>query len=155
MKGIIPGSMCHYGSGVHAMDVNTYLFFDGDCREAFEFYERSLDGRIETMMTYGEGPARDKVPVEAHERIMHVCLRVGGYRIMGSDRPGPHSNGPIEGAYLVLGIADPDEAERLFGVLSEGGQVEMAMEETFWAWRFGTTVDRFGVRWMVNCEKEG
>ncbi|WP_435106208.1 VOC family protein [Arhodomonas sp. AD133] len=135
------------------MDVSTYLFFDGDCREAFEFYERALGGRIETMMTYGEGSARDKVPAEAYERIMHVCLSLGGYRIMGSDRPVTDAHQPIQGAYLVLGVADPDEAKRLFDILSGSGHVEMPMEETFWARRFGTTVDRFGVRWMVNCEK--
>lgn len=136
------------------MQLHTYLKFDGDCREAFEFYHRHLGGKITAMMTWKDGPMADQASPEIHDKIMHACLDIDGHMLMGSDST---SMSPYQGngdAHVVVSVADPDEAERVFQALSEAGRVEMPMDETFWARRFGVAVDRFGVPWMVNCDKE-
>lgn len=134
------------------MQINAYLFFDGRCAEAFQFYERVLGGKIDFMQTAGESPARDQMPPEQHDSIMHVRMSVGDQVLMGSDAPPPHFEQP-RGFYVSLGIEDPAEAERIFNALAEGAQVRMPLQKTFWAGRFGMLVDRFGTPWMVNCEK--
>ncbi|MGA8261017.1 MAG: VOC family protein [Arenicellales bacterium] len=136
------------------MQVNTYLSFDGDCREAFEFYEQCLGGKIQAMMTFGDGPGCNHVPAELHGRIMHGSIRLGEHFLMGTDGTPDHPYSGINGAHVVLSLPEPEEAERAFEALSEQGRVEMPIQETFWARRFGMTVDRFGVPWMVNCDKE-
>jgi PhnB protein len=132
------------------VQLNPYLNFDGNCAAAFRFYERSLGGRIEAMLTHGESPIAGQVPSEWHARIMHARLVVGDQVLMGSDVP-PGQYEPPRGFAVSLVVDDPAEAERAFAALAEGGTVRMAMQETFWALRFGMLVDRFGVPWMVNC----
>lgn len=133
------------------MNVNAYLFFDGRCREAFEFYEQCLGGRIEAMMPYTGTPAEAHVPPGWGEKIMHARLTLGDSLLMGSDaQPGRHDQ--PKGFAVTLQSGDPAEAERVFAALAEGGTVGMPLEETFWAARFGMVVDRFGTPWMVNCE---
>ncbi|QTF93503.1 VOC family protein [Halomonas sp. BM-2019] len=138
------------------MLLNAYLIFDGDCRSAFEFYRRCLGGEIVAMHTYGEAPAEEAMPAASHDKIMHARLEVDGQVLMGSDNP-PECPVPyegIKGIHLTLGVDTPEEAERLFSALADNGTVQMPLEETFWAKRFGMLVDRFGVAWMINCEKE-
>lgn len=136
------------------MQLSTYLSFDGNCREAFSFYEQCLGAQVVAMMTFGESPACDQTPEESRDKIMHGCLQLGENLLMGTDAtPGcPHRS--ISGAHMVVSVPDPGDAERVFEDLSRDGSVEMPMQETFWARRFGMTVDRFGVPWMVNCERE-
>ncbi|HEX8693548.1 MAG TPA: VOC family protein [Longimicrobium sp.] len=134
------------------MRIDTYLFFDGRCAEAFRFYERVLGGRIDFMQTAGESPVRDQTPPEQHDSILHVHLSVGDFVLMGSDAPPPHFEKP-QGFSVSISVEEPGEAERIFRELSEGGQVRMPMEKTFWAARFGMCVDRFGTPWMVGCDK--
>ncbi|HEX8245647.1 MAG TPA: VOC family protein [Longimicrobium sp.] len=134
------------------MLMNTYLFFDGRCAEAFRFYEQLLGGQIEFMQKAGETPERDRLPPEQHDSIMHVRMRVGDQVLMGSDAPSPHFEKP-QGFFVSLQIDEPAEAERIFNGLSEGAEVRMPLQKTFWAGRFGMLVDRFGTPWMVNCEK--
>ncbi|MBF8221865.1 VOC family protein [Halomonas sp. 328] len=138
------------------MLLNAYLTFDGDCRAAFECYQRCLGGEIVAMHTYGEAPAEMAMPATAHDKIMHARLVVDGQVLMGSDTmpdcPAPYEG--IKGISLTLGVDTPEEAERLFAALADDGTVQMPLEETFWARRFGMLVDRFGVAWMINCEKE-
>ena len=136
------------------MKVDTYLFFDGQCAEAFRTYERVLGGEIEFMQTNGDSPVRDQTPPDQYDRVLHVSLRVGDRRIMGSDAPPPHFEQP-QGFSVSVSVGEPEEAERIFAALSEGGQVRMPMQETFWAPRFGMCVDRFGTPWMVGCEQGG
>jgi PhnB protein len=132
------------------MTVNPYLFFNGNCEEAFRFYADRLGGSIVSMQTYGEGPDCSEMPI-APEKIMHAQLRLGDQILMASDSPDEPK--PISGYSLAITVDEPEEAERVFEKLAAGGRVQMPMEETFWAQRFGIVLDRFGVSWMVNCEK--
>jgi PhnB protein len=131
------------------MKIDPYLNFNGTCREAFTFYAELFGGQIDTLMTYGESPMAGEMP-EMHERVMHVSLPLGQTTLMGSDAP-PQYFQPAQGIWVSLHVEDEAEAERLFGALREGGAVTMALEQTFWAKRFGMVTDRFGTPWMINC----
>ncbi|MGH6816482.1 MAG: VOC family protein [Hyphomicrobiaceae bacterium] len=134
------------------MQLNTYLAFDGQCQAAFKFYEQVLGGRIIMMLTHGETPACTHVPSEWHSKIMHARLVVGDRVLMGSDAP-PGRFEPPKGFHVQIGVRDPAEAERIFNRLAQDGKIAMPLQETFWAAKFGMLVDRFGIPWMVNCEK--
>jgi PhnB protein len=134
------------------MQVNPYLTFDGQCEAAFEFYAKVLGGKIETMMTYGSSPMAEQTPPAWRNKIMHARLTVGDKMLMTSDAP-PDRYEAMKGFMVTLGIGDPSGAEHLFHVLSENGTVQMPIQETFWARRFGMLVDQFGTPWMMNCEK--
>jgi len=132
--------------------LNAYLFFNGQCEEAFTFYAKVLGGEIEAMMPHEGTPAAGNVPPEWRKKIIHARMRVGDTLLMASDAPPDHSE-PAKGFKVNIGVDDPKEAERIFKAFSEGGTVQMPIQETFWALRFGMLVDRFGTPWMVNCEK--
>jgi PhnB protein len=134
------------------MQLNPYLLFDGQCEAAFKFYERCLGGNLAALMTYGEAPMASQMPSEAHGKIMHARLVVGDTVLMGSDAPQGHYKEP-QGISVTLGVDEPGEAERIFNALAAGGSVGMPLQETFWALRFGMLVDRFGIPWMINCER--
>ena len=133
-------------------EVSAYLVFNGDCEAAFKFYEKCLGGRIEMAMTHGDSPMAQQVPPEWRNKIMHARMTVGNTVLMGSDAPPEHYAEP-KGFSLSLGIKDPAEAERLFNELSASGKVQMPLQQTFWAVKFGMVVDRFGIPWMINCEQ--
>lgn len=133
------------------MQFHPYLMFDGQCEEAFKFYERVLGGEIAAMMRFEGSPAEDSVPPEWRGKIMHARLVVDGMTLMGSDAPQGFER--PQGFSISINIDKPAEAERIFNALGEDGEIRMKMEETFWARRFGMVVDRFGTPWMVNCEK--
>ena len=134
------------------MQVNPYLNFNGDCAEAFRFYERVLGGRIEAMTTHGDSPIADQVPPAWHTQILHARLVVGEAVLMASDSPPEHYQKPA-GLYVSLNIQDSAEADRIFNALAENGTVTMPIDRTFWAARFGMLVDRFGIPWMINCQQ--
>ncbi|VVO96958.1 VOC family protein [Pseudomonas fluorescens] len=136
------------------MKINPYLIFNGNCKAAFTFYAQSLPGEIEAMMTFGETPAGEHVPKDLHNLIIHTRLVVGDQAIMGSDTTPDRPVDDMAGFSVSLNVDSIAEAERVFTALSEDGTVQMALEQTFWAARFGILVDRFGVSWMVNCEKD-
>ena len=131
------------------MQSNTYLFFDGECKAAFKFYEQCLGGKIDQMMTYGDGPMCQEIPSEQRDRIMHANLTVGGMVLMGSDTP-PDGFEKPQGFSVNLQFDDLVEGERIFQKLAENGTVKMPFQETFWSTRFGMLVDRFGTPWMIN-----
>ncbi|MGH7629189.1 MAG: VOC family protein [Gemmatimonadales bacterium] len=134
------------------MQVNPYLNFDGQCAEAFRFYEKVLGGKIEAMITFGDSPAASDVPSDWHDRIMHARLVVDGQALMASDSPSEHFEKP-QGLYVSLNVDKQADGERIFQALAEGGTVKMPFEKTFWAaGGFGMLVDRYGTPWMVNCE---
>jgi len=133
------------------MQVNPYLHFSGQCAEAFRFYEQVLGGKITFMQTHGESPMRDQTPPDWHDAVMHASLQVGDEVLMGSDAPAEYFEKP-QGFSVSLGITDPAEAERIYAALSEGGQVRMELQKTFWAERFAMLVDRYGTPWMINCQ---
>ena len=133
------------------MHVNPYITFDGQCAEAFRFYESCLGGEL-FMMTYGDAPDGAQVPPGNDDRIMHASLKVGDTPLMGSDAPPQWAQKPA-GFSVSLAVGTVEEAERVFASLSAGGTVTMPLAETFWAHRFAMFVDRFGTPWMINCEK--
>ena len=133
------------------MQLNPYLTFNGQCETAFKFYEKCLGGKIEAMMAHTGTPAEAHVPPEWREKIMHARLNVNGEVLMGSDAPPDHYKEP-KGFSVSLQFNDIKEAERVFNALAESGRVGMPLQQTFWAARFGTVVDRFGIPWMINGE---
>ena len=135
------------------MRINPYLEFGGDCEAAFRFYERSLGGEIEAMLPFAGSPAEDFAPKEWGEKIMHARLAIGDQVLMGSDTPPDRRQTPA-GFSVSLQMESAEAADRVFHALAEGGTVRMPIEETFWAIRFGMLTDRFGIPWMVNCDRE-
>lgn len=133
------------------MQLNPYLSFNGQCEIAFKFYEQCLGGKIGVMLNYGSSPMAEQTPLEWHDKIMHVRLTVGDQVLMGSDSM-PEYYEETKGMSVSLNTNDPAEAERIFQAMAENGTVRMALQETFWAARFGMLVDQFGIPWMVNCE---
>lgn len=137
------------------MQFTPYLNFDGDCAEAFRFYEQVLGGRIEFMQSFGESPMAGEIGPEGHDRIMHARLAVGDQVLMASDSPPEYYERP-QGLYVSIHVEEPGDAERIFQALAEKGTVKMPFEKTFWAaGGFGMLVDRYGTPWMINCEKGG
>jgi PhnB protein len=134
------------------MQLNPYLTFNGQCEAAFKFYEQCLGGKIEAMMPHAGTPAEEHVPVEWRNKILHARLAVGDAVLMGSDAPPERYEKP-RGFSVSLQINEPVQAERAFHALAEGGAVQMPIQPTFWAARFGMLVDRFGTPWMINCDK--
>lgn len=135
------------------MELNPYLSFNGDCETAFKFYEKHLGGKILAIMKYADSPACDETRPEDLGLVMHACMEIGPYHLMGSDSPSAFPYEPIRGTQVAIHTEDPADADRLFNVLSEGGSVQMPIQETFWAKRFGMATDRFGVPWIINCNK--
>ncbi len=133
------------------MRLNAYLHFDGQCREAFDFYAKTLGGKIVATMSYGEMPGQKPDP-QMKDKILYTRLDADGNVLMGSDAP-PQYKAKPQGFSLSLGVDTPEKAERLFRDLSTGGSVNQPMMETFFAHRFGMAVDKFGIPWMVICEK--
>lgn len=133
------------------MQLNPYLTFNGNCEEAFKFYAQALGGKILAMMSYAEMPGEKPAP-EMSKRIMHARMTVGDTLLMASDC---HSGEDVEmkGVMIALNVPDPKEADRVFQALAKDGKVQMDIQETFWAHRFGMLADRFGTPWMINCEK--
>jgi len=135
------------------MRIETYLAFDGNCAEAFKFYEQCLGGKIAGMTRYGESPMAEQTAPEWRDKIMHARLEVGDQILMGADAPPKMFNGN-HGFSVSVTVTDKSEAERIFGALSEGASVRMPLQQTFWSPAFGMLVDRFGIPWMVNCEQQ-
>ena len=129
-----------------------YLTFNAQCEAAFRFYETALGGKIVAMLRHGDVPMAGPVTPEAKNHILHARLMVGDRALMGSDAQQGHYEAP-KGFYVNLSPTDPAEAERVYKALSEGGQVQMPLQETFWAQRFGMFADKFAIPWMINCEK--
>jgi PhnB protein len=133
------------------MQAITYLFFpNGDCEQAFERYREVLGGTITARIRARGTPAEPYMPPDWADKLLHACLDLGETQLMGSDSPPACSEAP-QGFAVQLTATSPEEAERLFTALGEGGTVRMPMAETFWARRFGQLVDRFGTPWMINC----
>jgi PhnB protein len=136
------------------MSLTPYLFFDGRCEEALEFYKKTLGAEIEMMMRFREAPDQPPpgtLPPGSENKVMHACMRVGGAPVMASD--GMARGEPrFQGFSLSVNAKDEAEADRMFMALADGGQVRMPMGKTFFAKRFGMVADRFGVSWMVIVE---
>lgn len=134
------------------MQLSTHLNFNGQCEEAFKFYERVLGGKITFKMTWGEMPGADQFPAETHNLIMHTSLTVDNQVLMGADSPPGRYQQP-KGIVVSVSYKDRAESERTFNALFENGNVTMPFEKTFWSNGFGMCVDQFGIPWMVNTEQ--
>ncbi len=138
------------------MKVDPYLFFEGRCEEAIEFYKQALNAKVEFMMRNAESPEPPPdgmLPPGSAHKIMHASLRIGGALVMMSD--GMCSGEPaFKGISLSLDCPDADTAREAFAALADGGQVAMPLGKTFWAPLFGMVNDRFGVGWMVGVSDD-
>ena len=134
------------------MRLNTYLNYGGNCEQAFRFYEQHLGGKITMMMTHGEQPEASNVPPDWRKAILHARLTIGETELLGSDVP-PDRFQPMRSVYLSLSLDSAEEAERVYTLLSDGGEVFMPMQETFFAPRFGMLRDKFGTSWMILHER--
>jgi PhnB protein len=137
-----------------SMHVNPYLVFNGDCEMAIKFYQQTLGGEITMMMTHAGTPMEAHVPKEWQGKILHASLKIGDTVLMGSDAPPERYEKP-KGFSVSLVLDDTGEAERIFKTLSEGGSVQMPIQQTFWAARFGMLVDKYAIPWMINCNQPG
>lgn len=135
------------------MLINPYLNFNGQCDAALKFYEQSLGAKVVFKMTYGESPMAKDMPPELQNNILHARFLVGNNVLMASDSPPGRYEAP-KGLTISLNIDSVEEAERVFGALSEKAEICMPIQETFWALRFGMLTDQFGIPWMINCEKK-
>jgi PhnB protein len=130
------------------MQLQPYLFFDGRCEEAIDFYKAKLGAKVEMMMRFKEAPDPGMCAPGSENKVMHSCIRIGDTAVMASD--GRCTGKPsFQGFSLTLTAKDDGEAERLFSALGDGGQVQMPLEKTFFSSKFGMVADRFGVGWMI------
>ena len=131
------------------MKLDVYLNYAGNCQQAFRFYEKELGGKITLMMTHDQGPNAANLPAEQKENILHARMEIGNTVLMGADIP---NSEPMRSAYLTLTLDSEKEAERVYGILTEGGQIFMKMEKMFFANRFAMLRDKFGTSWMLLHE---
>lgn len=138
--------------------INIYLTFNGNCEEAFNFYKSVVGGEFNYIGRFGEMPKDEnyQVPEEDENKIMHIGLPMGNTVLMGSDTGGGWAPNFLQGNNFSVSISpdSKEEADKLFTGLSEGGQVTMQMEDTFWGAYFGMFTDKFGINWMINYEFE-
>jgi PhnB protein len=132
------------------MQVNPYLFYNGNCEEAFKYYEKAIGAKIEVLMVHEGSPAAEHTPPEWMKKILHGKITIDGEVIMGSDAP-PGSFHQPQGFSVTLTVDELADAERKFKALAEGGAVNMPFAPTFFSKSFGMCVDRFGIPWMVIC----
>ena len=135
------------------LGVKPYINFKGNSQEAIDFYKENLGAEVLFIGRYGDSPMKGHAP---DDKIMHCTLRIGDSHVMACDsvfEEYPVSVG--NNICLAIGTDDLDHAEKMFEQMSEGGQITMPMQETFWAQRFGMLTDKFGINWMFNCEREG
>lgn len=133
------------------MQLNPYLVFNGQCADALKFYEQVLGGKVTFSQTWGDSPMCKDMPAEMHNLIMHSTMSVGDSQLMCADEPSDRYQQP-RGIHITLHFKDTAKGEGVFQKLSDGGQVEMPFQKTFWSPGFGMCVDKFGIPWMVNCE---
>lgn len=136
------------------MKVHAYLGFDGRCEEAFAFYEKHLGAKTLAMMPHEGTPMAEHAPPEWGSKILHGQIQIGDQVVMASDAPPGRYERP-KGVSISLAPDTIEEAERVFAALADGGEVQMPLQQTFWAARFGMLVDRFGIPWMINCDQAG
>ena len=134
----------------NSLKLDIYVNYPGHCEEAFRFYEQNVGGNIISIMRHSDVPANPHLPENFKNAVLHARMEIGNTVLMAADIPGAE---PMRSAYLTLRFGTPAEAERVYQVLGEGGEIFMKMEETFYAHRFAMLRDRFGTSWMLLCGK--
>jgi PhnB protein len=130
------------------MQVQPYLFFEGRCDEAIDFYKKALGAKVDMLMRFKEAPDQSMVTPESKEKVMHAAVHVGDTQVLMSDGR-CQGSANFNGFSLAVSAGSEGEADRMFNALAEGGQVRMPMAKTFFSPRFGMVADKFGVGWMV------
>ena len=138
-------------SSKDSMKLDIYVNYPGHCKAAFQFYEQHLGGKITMMLTHQQQPGAANVPTDWKNAILHARIEIGDTVLMGADIPNAE---PMRSAYLTLRPDSATEAERIYTLLSQGGEIFMKMEETFFASRFAMLRDKFGTSWMLLHERE-
>lgn len=133
--------------------VTPYLFFNGEAGEAIKLYERALGAKVENVMRYGDIPGNEPKP-ENKDRVIHALLKVGAGTLMLSDGAADEEIPKLSNVHVSLDFDDLADQAAKFEALAQGGQVTVALHDTFWGARFGMLTDRYGIRWMFNCEKK-
>jgi PhnB protein len=134
------------------MRLNPYLMFSGQCEAAFRFYEKCLPGKVVIMMKYGDSPLSSQAPPEWRQKIIHATFAFGEYILQGADSL-PESYCKPQGFSVMLNLDAVAEADRIFNALAERGTVQIPLQESFWASRFGMLIDQFDIPWTINCGK--
>ena len=132
-----------------------YLTFNGNCADAMRFYEQTLGGKLETIMTFAESPMASQAPPGGENRIMHARLLIGERAIMGSDAMAGQSYQGMHGFALSLTYPSAGDTKRAFDALAQGGKITMPFQKTFFSEGFGMVNDKFGTPWMLNTENIG
>jgi PhnB protein len=144
-----PGSVSETLKEV-SVHISPHLCFDGQCEAAFSTYHQILGGTIVTMLKYGESPMASQIEPRWHDRIAHATLQLGELELIGADLL-PHDYRRPQGFLVTLTIPELVKAKQIFLSLSEGGEVRMPFQTTFWSAGFGVLIDRFSVPWEINC----
>ena len=132
------------------MQMHPYVNFNGQCEAAFRFYEQCLGGQLGPIFRYAGTSMTDQVPADWQDKVMHASVAIGGQVLQGADVALDRYETP-KGFSLSLEMTSTTEADRIFQMLAKDGTVEMPLEKTFWAARFGVVVDQFRIRWLINC----
>ena len=136
------------------MFVTPYVFFNGNCAEACRYYEKVLGARTTMSMTYGQSPAASHVPAAMHDKVIHAHLVIGNTSVLMSDGMVDEDGAGKSGGYsLCITVDTPEVARKMYAALADGGTVKIAIDKTFFAEAFGQLTDRFGISWMIICEK--
>lgn len=133
--------------------MNAYLTFAGTCKDALELYKESLGGEIVSLQTFGEVPS-ENIPEEQKNNVMHAEFRAGDIYFMASDSMPEQPIIAGNNVTLSINLSSLDEQASIFGKLSDGGAVQMPLQDTFWGARFGMLTDKYGISWMLNCDKK-
>ncbi|HTT49388.1 MAG TPA: VOC family protein [Pseudolabrys sp.] len=130
------------------MPIQPYIFFEGRCEEAIEFYKSALGAKVEMLMRYKQAPDQSMISPGSAEKVMHATIKIGDATVLMSDgRNSGKAN--FQGFFLTLYAKDPPEADKLFNALLDGGEVRMPLDKTFFSPRFGMLADKFGLGWMI------
>ncbi len=132
------------------MNASFHIHFNGQCREAFEYYADALDGKIGTMLPFSQSPESENVPESWQSKIIHGNIRIGNINIAGGDLQPEHYQQP-SGFYILLSIENETKTKATFDSLSENGTVLFPLQKTFWSPCYGIVIDQFGIPWKVNC----
>ena len=133
------------------MQMNPYVNFNGQCEAAFRFYAECLGGQLGSIFRYAGTSLADQVPPDWRDKVMHASVTIGEQVLLGADVTPERYEEP-KGFSLSLQMTRTTDAERIYDMLAKEGTVVMPLEKTFWAARFGVVADRFGIRWLINCE---
>jgi PhnB protein len=135
------------------MKLTTYLNYGGNCAQALRFYEQHLGGKLLMMSTFAQMPEPKNIPPGCENNVLHARIMIGETMLMASDAP-PDRYQPMRSAYLALSVDSNEEAERIYALLSDGGEIFMPMEETYFAFRFAMLRDKYGASWMLIHERQ-